>query len=170
MSTTKKPGSTTPPTKASTSKAAKTTTVEPTKRPKYGGRVKGTQQKVTTQARLEAAQAGLLPHEWLLKVARGEPVPHTKWKITYHAKTGEELKRELVHEEYYADFGVRIDAAKAAAPFYAPRLATQTVTVHGNLGLTKLTDEELKDELLTLIKEMPELLAMVPTKPGAKNK
>lgn len=169
MSTIKKPGSTTPSTKA---KAPTSTTVEPTKpsRPKYGGRVKGTQQKVTTQARLEAAQAGLLPHEWLLKVARGEPVPHTKWKITYHAKTGVELKRELVHEEYYADFGVRIDAAKAAAPFYAPRLATQTVTVHGNLGLTKLTDDELKDELLSLIKEMPELLALVPTKPGTKKK
>ncbi len=168
MSTTKKPGSTTPRTKASSSKDT-TQPAEPTKRPKYGGRVKGTQQKVTTQARLEAAQAGLLPHEWLLKVARGEPVPHTKWKITYHAKTGEELKRELVKEEYYADFGVRIDAAKAAAPFYAPRLATQTVTVHGNLGLTKLTDEELKDELLTLIKDMPELLALVPAK-GTKNK
>lgn len=134
------------------------------------GRHKGSQQKVTTQARLEAAQSGLLPHEWLLKVARGEPVPHTKWKITYHAKTGVELKRELVHEEYYADFDRRIDAAKAAAPFYAPRLATQTVTVSGNVGLTKLTDEELKDELLTLIKEMPELLAMVPTKPGTKKK
>lgn len=134
------------------------------------GRGKGTQQKVTTQARLEAAQSGLLPHEWLLKVARGEPVPHTKWKITYHAKTGVELKRELVHEEYYADFDRRIDAAKAAAPFYAPRLATQTVTVHGNLGLTKLTDDELKDELLALIKEMPELLALVPTKPGTKKK
>lgn len=134
------------------------------------GRPKGVRTKIATQAKLEAAQAGLLPHEWLLKVARGEPVPHTKWKITYHAKTGVELKRELVHEEYYADFGVRIDAAKAAAPFYAPRLATQTVTVHGNLGLTKLTDDELKDELLTLIKDMPELLAMVPTKPGTKKK
>lgn len=133
------------------------------------GRPKGSVQKITAKAREEAAQSGLLPHAWLLAVARGEPVSHKRWKITYD-KNGNETKRQLVTEDFYADFPMRIDAAKAAAPYYSPRLAVQTVTVDGNLGLTKLSDEELKAELLTLIKEMPELLTMIPNKPGTKKK
>lgn len=136
------------------------------------GRPKGSVQKITAKAREEAEQSGLLPHAWLLAVARGEPVPHKRWKITYD-KSGNETRRQLVTEEFYADFPMRIDAAKAAAPYYSPRLATQTVTIDGNLGLTKLTDDELKNELLTLIKDMPELLALVPvkpTRPGTKKK
>lgn len=69
-----------------------------------------------------------MPHEWLLKVARGEPIPHKQWKVVYDKK-GNELSRELVEVEVYADFATRIDAAKAAAPYYAPRLATQQVKV-----------------------------------------
>jgi hypothetical protein len=90
------------------------------------GRLKGRKQTVSNQARKEAAAAGLLPHEWLLKVARGEPIPHKQWKIIYD-RNGNELSRELVEVEVYADFATRIDAAKAAAPYYAPRLATQQV-------------------------------------------
>lgn len=135
------------------------------------GRPKGKQQTVTTQARLEAASSGLLPHEWLLKVCRGESILHKRWKVKYHAKTGEELSRELIEEEYYPDFPMRVDAAKAAAPYYMPKLATQTVKVDGNIGLTKLTDDELKEELLKLVKEVPELLDLVGdlTKPSAKS-
>lgn len=92
------------------------------------GRPKGGKQIVSNQARAEAAAAGLLPHEWLLKVARGEPIPHKQWKVVYDKK-GNELSRELVEVEVYADFATRIDAAKAAAPYYAPRLATQQVKV-----------------------------------------
>lgn len=92
------------------------------------GRPKGGKQIVSNQARAEAAATGLLPHEWLLKVARGEPIPHKQWKVVYDKK-GNELSRELVEVEVYADFATRIDAAKAAAPYYAPRLATQQVKV-----------------------------------------
>ena len=136
------------------------------------GRPKGSKQTVTTQARLEAAASGLLPHEWLLKVCRGEPVLHKRWKVKYHAKTGEELSRELIEEEYYPDFPMRMDAAKAAAPYYMPKLATQTVKVDGNIGLTKLSDEELKEELLKIVKEVPELLDLVGdlTKSSKKSK
>ena len=94
------------------------------------GRPKGSTQKVTTKAREEAMASGLLPHEWLLKVSRGEPVTQKSWKVTYDSK-GKEKGIELVEEEYYADFATRIDAAKAAAPYYAPRLAVQQVKVVG---------------------------------------
>lgn len=98
-----------------------------------GGRPKGSVQKVTAQAREAAAESGLLPHEWLLKVSRGEPIEQKRWKITYDAK-GNEKSRELITEEVYADFPTRIDAAKAAAPFYAPKLAVQQVKVGPDTG------------------------------------
>lgn len=95
------------------------------------GRPKGRTNSVTAKAREAAAETGLLPHEWLLKVSRGEPVLQKRWVIKYD-KSGKEVSRELVEEEVYADFPTRIDAAKSAAPFYAPKLAVQTVSVTGN--------------------------------------
>ncbi|MGL4351679.1 MAG: hypothetical protein ACRCT2_14165 [Plesiomonas shigelloides] len=83
---------------------------------------------MTEKAREAAMETGMLPHQWLLMVARGEPVPHKRWKIIYDAQ-GNEQARELVNEEFYPDFATRVDAAKAAAPFYAPKLAVQTVSI-----------------------------------------
>lgn len=97
------------------------------------GRKRGSKNTVSKRARDEAAASGLLPHEWLLKVARGEPVMHKQWKITYD-KQSNEIGRELVEIEVYADFPTRIDAAKAAAPYYAPRLATQQVKMESTGG------------------------------------
>ena len=97
------------------------------------GRPKGAVSKVTAKAKLAAMETGLLPHEWLLKVSRGEPIEQKRWKITYDAK-GNEKSRELITEEVYADFPTRIDAAKAAAPFYAPKLAVQQVKVGPDTG------------------------------------
>lgn len=97
------------------------------------GRPKGAKQKITAKAREAAMETGLLPHEWLLKVSRGEPVEQKRWKIIYDGK-GNEKSRELITEEVYADFPTRIDAAKAAAPFYAPKLAVQQVKVGPDMG------------------------------------
>lgn len=98
-----------------------------------GGRPKGSLAKVTAKAREAAMETGLLPHEWLLKVSRGEPVEQKRWKIIYD-KQGNEKSRELITEEVYADFPTRLDAAKAAAPFYAPKLAVQQVKVGPDTG------------------------------------
>lgn len=94
------------------------------------GRPKGSVNR-TTKATIEAAKAaGLLPHEWLLQIARGEPVEQKRWDIK-RDEHGKEISRELVIDIIYPDFPVRMDAAKAASPYYAPRLATQTVSVQG---------------------------------------
>lgn len=85
---------------------------------------------MTVAAREAARETGLLPHEWLLKVSRGEPIEQKRWKDILD-EDGKVIDRELVEEVLYPDFGTRMDAAKAAAPFYAPRLATQTVSVQG---------------------------------------
>lgn len=106
------------------------------------GRPKGRTNSVTAEARKAAAETGLLPHEWLLKVSRGEPIEQKRWVVVYD-KNGKEKSRELVTDEVYADFPTRIDAAKAAAPFYAPKLAVQQVNVKG--GDSSLVAETMKE-------------------------
>lgn len=111
-----------------------------------GGRPKGSVQKVTAQAREAAMETGLLPHEWLLKVSRGEPIEQKRWVIKYDAK-GNEKGRELITEEVYADFPTRIDAAKAASPYYAPRLAVQNVSITGNTDAVSETLKSIAEKL-----------------------
>jgi hypothetical protein len=53
------------------------------------GRPKGTLAKVTAKAREAAAETGLLPHEWLLKVSRGECIKQKRWVVKYDAKGNE---------------------------------------------------------------------------------
>lgn len=110
------------------------------------GRPKGRTNSVTAEARKAAAESGLLPHEWLLKVSRGEPIEQKRWKIIYDSK-GNEKGRELITEEVYADFPTRIDAAKAASPYYAPRLAVQNVSITGNQDAVAETLKSIAEKL-----------------------
>jgi len=64
------------------------------------GRKPGSVSRMTQLAREKAASTGELPHEFLLRVARGDAV-----------------------DGAVPTLAQRIDAAKAAAPYYAPRLA-----------------------------------------------
>ena len=110
------------------------------------GRKKGTLAKVTAKAR-EAAQAtGLLPHEWLLKVSRGDEIEQKSWKVVYD-KQGNEKSRELITEMIYPDASTRIDCAKAAAPFYAPRLAVQTIGLQTNSDVVAKALKDLAEKL-----------------------
>ena len=97
---------------------------------KGAGRPVGAVNRVAKEAIAAAKAEGILPHEWLLNIVRGEPVQQKRWKIELD-EHGKEISRELVTELVYPDFPVRMDAAKAASPYYAPRLATQTVSVQG---------------------------------------
>jgi len=84
------------------------------------GRRPGSVNRASMQAREAAMASGELPHEFLLKVSRGE-------KIGDHEPT----------------FSERVDAAKAAAPYYAARLATTRIEASVRRSVTELTDEEL---------------------------
>lgn len=110
------------------------------------GRPKGALSKVTAKAKAAAMETGLLPHEWLLMVSRGEGIKHKRWVVKYDTR-GNEKSRELVEEEVYADFPTRLDAAKAAAPFYAPKLAVQTVSVTGNTDAVAQTLKDIAEKL-----------------------
>ena len=74
------------------------------------GRKKGSINKVSRGARNKAAKEGLLPHEILLKIARGELLG-----------------------DHRPSFAERMEAAKAAAPYYAPRLAAIEQKVEGEI-------------------------------------
>ena len=85
------------------------------------GRPPGSNTRLAAEA-IEAAKAtGKLPHEILLSMARGEP--QTQYEVDQ--ATGE-IKAVVVS----IDIEVRRDAAKAAAPYYAPKISTVEV-IHG---------------------------------------
>ena len=94
------------------------------------GRPKGAISKMSAASRQAAAATGELPHEFLLRVMRGEPI-----------------------EDHTPTFEERLDAAKAAAPFYAPRLATQQVKLSGQT-LREASDEELAAALVTNLRQL----------------
>lgn len=72
------------------------------------GRPSGSTNKRSRQLVDKAAASGLLPHQFLLAVARGERIPMpAEGDCVFHTPTITE----------------RLDAAKAAAPYFAARLA-----------------------------------------------
>lgn len=113
------------------------------------GKPKGRIATVSAKARAEAAATGLLPHEWLLMVARGEPIKQRRLQISVDKK-GKEVSREWIEEEIYPDFPTRVDAAKAAAPFYAPKLAVQVVSPTGTNNSDKVAEA-----LKTIAEQLP---------------
>ncbi len=68
------------------------------------------------------AQHGDLPHEILLKLARGEPL------VKGYDPNGDPIRDAEGHILYwYPTEAERVDAAKAAAPYFAPKLSTVEV-------------------------------------------
>jgi hypothetical protein len=81
------------------------------------GRPEGSMNKLAKEAREQARLTGDLPHEWLLRVARGEVI------MRRHVDEDGVITEKK--EDY--DFDKRLDAAKAAAPYYAPKISTVEV-------------------------------------------
>lgn len=108
----------------------------PTPVTKTIGRPPGSAQKLAIESRLRAQMTGELPHEFLLRVARGELIKGQAW---------DPVRQCAVDVYESADLATRIDAAKAAAPYYAPKLQSVEVvsTLFGNA-----TDDDL-DRLIT---------------------
>jgi hypothetical protein len=73
-----------------------------------------------------------LPHEWLLRVARGERIRQRRLVVTFDPQSGVETDRKWVEEDWYATFEQRMAAAKECAPFYAPKLAAHTIQPAAN--------------------------------------
>jgi len=85
------------------------------------GRKPGSVNVMSRLAREEAAATGELPHFLLLRISRGERIG-----------------------DYEPTFADRVDAAKAAAPYFAPKLAaTEVTTREEDRPARELTDAEL---------------------------
>jgi len=94
------------------------------------GRKPGSVNKISQHAREEAAKTGELPHEFLLRVARGEKI-----------------------DDHSPEFAERVDAAKAAAPYFAPRFSATTVDARLNSDHTDENPGGMSDaELLACVR------------------
>lgn len=82
------------------------------------GRKPGSTNRISKEAREKARLTGLLPHEILLSMARGEP----QEEVEVDPDSGS-IKKKLVGISVER----RLDAAKAAAPYYAPKISTVEV-------------------------------------------
>ena len=122
---------------------------------KRGGSNPSTKQKLHEKAKAiaSAKETGLLPHEILLNIARGLPVKIHNLVITYHGKSsgpqlqGKEKSREWIEEDYYPTFPEILDAVKAAAPYFAPKLAAQLIAAN--------SPESLAAAMAELAKKLP---------------
>jgi hypothetical protein len=94
------------------------------------GRKHGSHDRFSKEDREQAKATGLLPHEILLDIARGNPQPR------YEADEEGNLKR--IGWEVPTREDIK-ECAKAAAPYYAPKIST--VEVVGNMG-----DDELDQD------------------------
>ena len=119
-------------------------------RPKFGGRKKGTLNKANTARIEEAKRLGhILPHNLLLLLCNNLAALASKYQPSgQNPNSNEEKYRELIQEA-----GI---IARAAAPYYAPRMASVTLRA-SNYDLTRLSDAELSEF---------ERLASVAAEPG----
>lgn len=88
------------------------------------GRPEGSMNRLAKESREKAKETGALPHELLLQWGRGEPMTR---KVM-----GPDSKRDdpgtWVTEYVEVEPETMRDSAKAAAPYYAPKIATIEVT------------------------------------------
>ena len=115
--------------------------------PRKRGPAKSAEKKSIEKIVADAKKSGLMPHEILLKAARGECFKVRTCVIVKHKSgpnRGEEKERRWVETDYYPTYGEQIEAARSAAPYFAPRLVSQTVK----------TDENTADALTQVMKEL----------------
>lgn len=84
---------------------------------------KGAKNKLSLAARQAAARTGELPHEFLLRVSRGK----------VRAIDGEKV-----------DLAMRLEAAKAAAPYYAPKLTSVSQESKVQVQVLQISQDKLK--------------------------
>ena len=101
------------------------------------GRKPNSTNRLAKEAREKAQASGELPHEFLLRIARGEV-------ITREYRNPATGHIEIVEEQY--SFDDRKDAAKAAAPYFAPKISTVEV-------IRGVADDELDSIIAKLAAE-----------------
>ena len=108
------------------------------------GRPRGSVSGVSKAARERAAATGELPHEFLLRIARG--VDDFDDYVT--------VRGRQVLRKRKPSFAERIDAAKSAAPYYQPRLAQADMRHSGHITLDQVAESVLPEQRLEVSKEL----------------
>lgn len=119
-----------------------------------------------TNLRRLARQTGELPHEFLLRVSRGE--------VIEVQKRDPDDPTLFFTEQVVPDLPMRIDAAKACAPYFAPKLSIQQVDVSGVAELNDLSTDELSSRLRIVLMQLAQInpeaaLSLAPTLTGVAN-
>lgn len=115
--------------------------------PRKRGPAKSAEKKVIEKIVKDAKSSGLMPHDILLKAARGEMFNIKTLVIVKHKSgpnKGEEKERRWLETEYYPSYSEQIEAARSAAPYFMPKLATQVIK----------TDDATADALTQVMKEL----------------
>lgn len=103
-----------------------------------GQRGKGATGRWAEESRKRARETGELPHEFLLRVARGEGIDLI-----------EEREGQLIERTYYPNFTDRVEAATSCANYFAPKLTAQQVE---NIdGAAELSDEDIARQIDALM-------------------
>ena len=103
-----------------------------------GKRGRSSSSKWAEESRKAARESGELPHEFLLRVARGEPIDCYET-----AEDG-----TVVEKTVFPSFEDRVEAANICANYYAPKLTAQQVESVDSA--TEMSDEDLERELAKL--------------------
>lgn len=100
-----------------------------------GQRGKSQSGRWAEESRRRAREGGELPHEFLLRLSRGEP-------IDYVTLQEDGSLKEMT---YYPTIGDRVEAAQSCANYFAPKLVAQQVE---NMDpLQDMSDEDIDRKL-----------------------
>lgn len=80
---------------------------------KETAKLRNRRERISAQTVEEARATGMLPHEWLLAVMRGEQINH----FAYDSES-----QEIIEVIVLPTFADRMEAAKSAAPYFANKL------------------------------------------------
>jgi hypothetical protein len=100
-----------PPSKAKSKRGEDPNTIEG--KTKKAVSLRESRERISAEVVEHAAATGMLPHEWLLAVMRGEQINH----FAYDADT-----QEIIEVIVLPTFSDRMEAAKSAAPYFATKL------------------------------------------------
>ena len=84
--------------------------------------LRGQRERISAEVVETARATGMLPHEWLLAVMRGEQINH----FAYDSDT-----QEIIEVIVLPTFQDRMEAAKSAAPYFANKLQPQKTGAGG---------------------------------------
>lgn len=105
-----------PPSKTKSKRGQDPNTIEG--KTKEAVKLRESRERISAEVVEHAAATGMLPHEWLLAVMRGEQINH----FAYDADT-----QEIIEVIVLPTFSDRMEAAKSAAPYFATKLNPKEV-------------------------------------------